>query len=128
MEGLRNWYKTHIVPVLPCLRMNRDLRILAGKYYEVYIRNHQVAEEGEQYRNLQYPAEAVTIWFCAAGCMGVSLTEMLLLFQDRRKVELAMLHTYGGDLRTVQLLRWGCVGLAGWITGILCTGFLFFLM
>lgn len=23
MERLRNWYKNHIVPVLPCLRMNR---------------------------------------------------------------------------------------------------------
>ncbi len=106
----------------------RDLRRLAGKYYEVYIRNQRTAEEREQYRNLRYPAEAGIIWFCAAGCMGVSLTEMLLLFQDRRRVELAMLHTYGGDLRTVRHLRWGCVGMAWGITGMLCAVFLLLLV
>ena len=98
----------------------RELRKLAGQYYEVYIRNHRTAEEQERYQNLHRFMEAGSIWFCTAGCMGASLAEMLLLFNDRRKTELAMLRTYGGDTLTVRRLCWGCIGLAVGIVLILC--------
>jgi len=64
------------------------------------------------------------IWFCTAGCMGISLTEMLFLFQDRRKTELAMLRIYSGDVRTVRRLHWGCIGVVVGSTCILCGVFL----
>ena len=64
----------------------------------------------------------------SAGCMGISLTEMLFLFQDRRKTELAMLRTYGGDVRTVRRLHWGCIGVAVGSTCILCGVFFLFLI
>ena len=106
----------------------RDLRTLAGQYYEVYIRNHRTMEEQERYANLHRSVETGIIWFCAAGCMGASLAEMLLLFDVRRKTELAMLHAYGGEAYTVRCLRWGCIGLAVGIAGTFCTAAAFILL
>lgn len=97
------------------------LERIASAYYETYFKHNHTSRTGRIAAQFRRSVEAVILKICILGVFLLIGAQSLILFDEKRSVERAVLWAYGGTGKQVRLLMTGAhaVGVFGCL-GVYC--------